>query len=237
MRAPVRFGAAVAALGLTVAIAGAAPPKKAAQPRYGFPPLRAGQFWVTSVPVGVEVYAGPAVKGKPLGRTPLLLTSKQVGTHLTFNIVPSEYGGNLPHQLELIEPSAQNTHSLSISFPDHEEDRSRGITYKVDPSKRRTLIALFQSRSGTLSDWARRYPPGVNFRFRDEPVKADLASLGVPSIYLADAIRLLHRGGKIALPARDGWVAAEVTPSGQVEVTPRRSASPTKSSAPGTPVP
>lgn len=237
MRSPARFGSALVVLGLAVAIAAAAPPKKATQPRYGFPPLRAGQFWVTSVPVGLEVYAGAAVKGKPLGRTPLLLTSKQVGTHLTVNIAKSEYGGNLPHQLALVEPSAENTHSLSIKYPDHEEDRSRGITYKVDPSKKRTLIALFQAKSGTLSDWSRRYPPGMNFQFRDEAVSQDLASLGVPSIFLADAMRLLHRGGKIALPARDGWLVAEVTPSGQVEVTPRRSAPPAKSPAPGTSVP
>jgi len=233
VRSPARFVSAVAVLGLAVAIAGAAPPKKATRPGYGFPPLRAGQFWVTSVPVGLEVYAGPAVKGKPLGRTPLLLSSKQAGSHLTVNILKSEYGGNLPHQFDLVEPSAENTHSMSIKYPDHEEDRSRGITYKVDPSKKRTLIALFQAKSGTLSDWSRRYPPGVNFRFRDDAVNQDLASLGVPSIFLADAIRLLHRGGKIALPARDGWLVAEVTPSGQVEVTPRRSALPARSPAPG----
>lgn len=213
-----RIGAAVVVLYLAVASTSAAPEPKNSRPRYGFPELRAGQFWVSSVPVGLEVYAGTKPKGKPLGRTPLRLSSRQVGSHLTVSVLKSEYSGTLPHQFDLVEPSAENTQSTTIKYPDREEDWSRAITYKVDPSRKPTLIALFQAKSGSLSDWSRHYPPGVNLRFRDEAAKVDLTARGVPPAFLPEAIRLLHRGGKIALPGRDGWFVAEITLSGRVAV-------------------
>jgi hypothetical protein len=103
---------------------------------------------------------------------------------------------------------------------DVQEDRSRGITYAVRPDKR-TIIALFQTKDHSFSDLERLYPPGDNFRFPEKGLRERLARKGVPLEFISAEIRLLHRGGKIALPGSRGWdiwSIAEVTPSGQVEL-------------------
>jgi len=188
--------------------------RKGSRPAYGIPTLKPGQLWVSSVPVGLEVYVGDHPEGKPVGRTPVVLDVGSVGSHVTVSVQKSEYGGQLPSQRDLIDFSAERSHSLTI----RNEDVSRALTYKVDSQKKQTVIALFQPRSVSLSDMSRFYPQGSNFRFRESLVRRELAAKGVPPEYVRRGIRLLHRGGKIALPGRDGWLVAEVTPSGMVAI-------------------
>ncbi|HEV8611016.1 MAG TPA: hypothetical protein VGS98_13250 [Thermoanaerobaculia bacterium] len=210
-----------AAVGLVVccvtAAAIAAAPKKSSPVRYGFPKLRPGQLWISSVPVGLEVYLGPKVDGKPIGRTPLLLDARTAGAPVTVDMPKKGYGAKLPDQLDLVDFTAETTHSIVHKDGEVVTDLSRALTYR-SPLHKPTLIALFQPRSAELSEWARRYPPGRNFSFREERVRKDLAGRGVPSVQVDLGIELLHRGGKVALPGRDGWLIAEVQPSGDVTV-------------------
>jgi hypothetical protein len=209
-----------------------APPSAArgtSRPRYGIPRLEPGQLWVSSVPVGLEVRSGdnPNVK-KVLGRTPLILNARDVDRYVTVTIQKKQYLGTLPDQMNFLDFSAKTTHSMTIQHPPAEEDKgrpaedvARAITYELHLPDRQAVIALFQSRDLSLSDLARLYPPGSNFRFSDQGLQKRLAQKGVPPEFVSAGIQLLHRGGKIALPGAHGWsdwLIAEVTPSGQVDL-------------------
>jgi hypothetical protein len=192
---------------------------KTSSARYGIPRLAPGQIWVSSVPVGLEVRVGKDPDAKPvLGRTPLVVKRRNVGRFLTVSIRKGEYGGELPNQIDLVDFSGKTTHSIGMQYGKSVEDLGRAITYELPLPGKQTVIALFQSRDSSLSDLARLYPPGSNFRFSDAGVKKRLEKKGVPPEYVRAGIRLLHRGGKIALPGRGGWLIAEVSSSGQVDL-------------------
>jgi hypothetical protein len=184
--------------------------------RYGIPKLGPGELWVSSVPVGLEVWIGEYPKGKSVGRTPLVLRASDVGSQVTVVLQKSEFDGELPIQFDFVDYTALTTHSTKDALSD--TDMSRGLTYRVDSAKKPIVIALFQPRSDPLSDWARRYPPGSNFRFSENPVRRDLGARGVRDEYVRLGVELLHRGGKVALPGSKGWLIAEVTTDRQVLV-------------------
>ena len=183
--------------------------------RRGIPKLAPGQVWISSIPVGLEVRQGDRpMTGKVLGRTPIVVDTPVRPAHLTVVLPTKEGGGALPSQAELIDFTAHVTHSTQLG----KEDLSRAITYRFETGSRPTAIALFQSRNASLSDWAKQYPRGINFRFADGDVRKELAAKRVPAGFVALGIELLHRGGKIALPAANGWIIAQVTPTGRVEI-------------------
>lgn len=220
-RNPIDFAARsllpVLLLALPGAPTSAGPAKKVAA--YGIPRLAPGQVWVSSVPLGLEVRAGEDPMGKKvLGRTPLVVSARDLGPFVTVSIQRKEYGGELPSQTDLLDLSAKTTHSTVIRNGTVDEDLARALTYKVRLPGKQTVIALFQSRSLPLAAIDRFYPPGTNFRFSDEVVRKMLARKGVPTDFVPTGIRLLHRGGKVALPGRDGWLVAEATASGRVEL-------------------
>ena len=199
--------------------ASARPPSKSPSTHYGIPRLAPGQVWVSSVPVGLEVRSGDNPRAqKVLGRTPIVLNGRDVGNSVTVSIRKKEYGGDLPSQVDLVDFSAKTTHSIGMQYGTTSEDLGRAITYEVHLPGKQTVIALFQSRDASLSELARLYPPGSNFQFADAVVGKLLAQKGVPPEFVRTGIRLLHRGGKVALPGGLGWLIAEVTPSGQVEL-------------------
>lgn len=221
MKAFRRFSTPLVLLLALVSAAPAAGPKKkpAAPVRYGIPRLAPGQLWVSSIPVGLEVRLGESpISGKVLGRTPLVVDSADVGPFVTVSLFREEYGADLPHQRDLADFSAKTNHSSVHQVDGKEEDLLRAITYEVKLPSRQTIIALFQARSLPLSQVARLYPPGSSFSFSDADVSRRLADAGVARESIPDALRLLHRGGKVALPAGENFVVAEVTRPGVVEV-------------------
>ena len=86
------------------------------------------------------------------------------------------------------------------------------------------MIALFQTKHLPLPEVERLYPTGSNFRFSDDLIRASLVGRGVSPEFVRAGISLLHRGGKVAVPSKEGWLVLEVTPSGMVEVIDERSA-------------
>jgi len=199
--------------------------RKSAPARYGIPRLAPGQVWVTSVPVGLEVRVGEDPRSKAVGRTPLVLKAGQAGSFVTVTIQKTEAGGKLPTQLDLADFTAEKTGSTAFrdEITGKVEDVDRSITYKVRPDKP-TVIALFQTKRLANADLARLYPPGSNFPFSDEIIRASLKGRGVSPGLIRAAIPLLHRGGKIAVSSKDGWLVLEATPSGMVEVIDESSA-------------
>jgi len=197
-----------------------APARKRPPARYGFPRLAPGQLWVSSVPVGLEVRVGEYPKGKAIGRTPLVLNARDVGLYVTVTIRKNESGGKLPNQLDFADFTVARTHSTALrdEVSGKVDDVDRSITYKVRLPVKQTVIALFQSKHLLLSDLARLYPPGSNFRFSDEIIRRSLEGRGVSPEFIRAGIPLLHRGGKIALPSSEGWLVVEASASGQVEL-------------------
>jgi len=211
---------------LSKAPAPARAPSKSPTLNYGIPRLAPGQIWISSVPVGLAVHSGDSpTPQKVLGRTPLVLNARDLDRYVTVTIQKEEFGGDLPNMLAFLDFTCRMTHSTVLQDKNAEgktvqEDRSRAITYDVRPDKP-TLIALFQTKDHSFSDLERLYPPGDNFRFPEKGLYERLARKGVPPEFISAEIRLLHRGGKIALPGPQGWdiwSIAEVTPSGQVEL-------------------
>lgn len=187
--------------------------------RYGIPRLAPGQIWVSSVPLGLEVRVGQDPIGKKvLGRTPLVVSARELGSFVTVSIQRKEYGGDLPSQTDLLDFTSKTNHSTIIRKDNVDEDVGRALTYEVRLPGKQTVIALFQPRNLPLTAIGRFYPPGRNFQFSDDAVRKMLASRGIPPDFILTGIRLLHRGGKVALPGRDGWLVAEATASGQVTV-------------------
>ena len=205
----------------------AGPRTRSPTPYYGIPRLAPGLFWVSSVPIGLEVHSGdsPTPLKKVLGRTPLLVKARDLDRFVTVTIEKAEFGKDLPSMLAFLDFTCRMTHSTVFQGVDAggkeiQEDRARAITYPVRPDSP-VIIALFQTKDHSLADLDRLYPPGVNFRFSEQNLPERLAKKGVPPEFISAGIRLLHRGGKIALPSARGWDVwsiAEVTPSGQVEL-------------------
>jgi hypothetical protein len=191
---------------------------KSSGPKYGIPKLKPGQLWVSSVPVGLEVYIGKRQVGKPAGRTPLLLPSARKVSDVTV-VLPKPKDGELPGQFDFADYTAATTTAKTHVEGQVTVDVSRALTYAVDAGKKPTLIALFQSKSASLSDWARRYPPGSNFRFPEDRTRRDLVARGVPPDFVDLGIQLLQKGGKVSLPTGKGWIVAEVTVSGEVSIS------------------
>ena len=195
------------------------PPAQVGSARYGIPRLGPGELWISSVPVGLEVRNGGDPNGKQmLGRTPLVVNARKLGDSITVIIRKKEYGGKLPDQLALIDFSAKRSHSMEVQYGPKVEDLGRAITYGLNPTRKQTLIALFQSRDSSLSELARFYPRGSNFQFSHGDVERRLAEKGVPPQYIQVGIGLLERGGKVGLPGTRGWLIAEVTASGRVDL-------------------
>jgi len=193
--------------------------QKSSRSRYGIPKLKPGQLWISSVPVGLEVYLGKRQAGKPAGRTPLLLPSARGVSDVTVVLPKAKPDEELPSQFDFADHTASTTTSKTHVEGEVKVDVSRALTYPVDAGSKPTLIALFQPKSAPLSDWARRYPPGSNFRFPVDRARRDLVALGVPSEFVTLGIQLLRKGGKVSLPSAKGWIVAEVTASGEVSIS------------------
>ncbi|HEX9304904.1 MAG TPA: hypothetical protein VGA31_10690 [Thermoanaerobaculia bacterium] len=198
----------------------AGPPSTTRSAHYGIPRLAPGQVWVSSVPVGLEVRVGEDARGRVIGRTPLVLLRRDAGPFVTVTIQKKDYGGKLPPQLGFADFTVAKTHSSSIrqEVTGAIEDVDRSLTYKVRLPEKQTVIALFQAKELPLSDLARLYPPGSNFRFSDEIVRKSLEGRHVSPEFIRAGIPLLHQGGKMAFPSKGGWLVAEATASGQVEL-------------------
>ena len=200
---------------------GAPPARTQAPPvKYGIPRLAPGQLWVSSIPAGLEVRIGEnPIAGKVVGRTPVVVDAADAGPFVTVSLLRKEYGADLPHQMDFADFSARTNHSSVRQVDGKEEDYLRALTYEVRLPARQTVIALFQPRSLPLSKVARLYPPGSSFSFSDRVVSKLLAEKGVANESIPEALRFLHRGGKLSLPAGTNWLVAEVTSENVVEVT------------------
>jgi hypothetical protein len=187
--------------------------------KYGIPRLAPGQLWVSSIPAGLEVRIGESpLSGKVVGRTPVVVDAADVGPFVTVTLLRKDYGADFPRQGDLADFSAKTSHSAVHQESGKEVDYLRAITYEVKLPARQTVIALFAPRSLPLSKAARLYPPGSSFSFADPDVSKLLAEKGVAAASIPEALGLLHRGGKVVLPAGRNWLVAEVTLPGVVEV-------------------
>lgn len=196
----------------------AVPAKKSAG-RFGIPRLAPGQLWVSSVPAGLEVRLGDDPRVKAVGRTPLVLKAGDATRYVTVTITKSEAAGKVPRQADLADFTAAKNFSAGTQddVTGKVEYADCSLAYRTRPGKP-TVIALFQTKHLALPELERLYPPGSSFRFSDDVIRASLVGRGVSAEFIRAGISLLHRGGKVAVPGKEGWLVLEVTPSGMVEV-------------------
>jgi hypothetical protein len=172
------------------------------------------------VPVGLEVRLGDDPQVAPVGRTPLVVDARKAGSYVTVTLRKSEAVGPLPIQTDL----ADFTYAKSGSAGTRDEATGKteyadlSLTYRTRLPDKQTVIALFQGGHMAAADIDRLYPPGSNFRFSDDIVRASLAGRGVSADLIRSAISRLHRGGKVAVRSKSGWLVVEATASGMVEV-------------------
>ena len=101
-----------------------------------------------------------------------------------------------------------------------------GITifheYRPDYARRKTLVALFQTRGADVERVAALYPPGDNFRFDDSQLRVVLNEKpysGFTPAQVDRAISLLRRGGKVALESGANVVIVEILGANDIDVS------------------
>ena len=214
----------VKSMQVTTAYEGAAP-----GPPGPIPPLP-GQnddvFWVSSVPLGAEVWATMTegkekpVWGAPhrLGVTPL---SERIppGKYRVKVVIPARLAATLRSSTKLASDLTVNPFEFDgckredgVQFDSNNLVQS--VTYEVNkqPNEAATLIALFQKKDQTLADVIQGYPAGTSFRFSDKKMEGQLLSRKIPKPEIPALLDALHRGGKIVWHGADQTLIIELVP-------------------------
>lgn len=223
----------VAAIGLVGVCASACAPEPGATPTTttpaagagstGIPNLAADQTWITSVPAGVRVYssdteAGLISPGNLAGVTPLTLNKRPRFVALALDDPFEEL--SIPYIItpnDFLDVSARS-HSGTISVDAQGEGTFTIVhTYEMDYSQGAVLIGLFQPRDLSLQQLEKIYPSTARFEFDDGAVRQFLLKEGVAQDLSGVTLRLLHKGGKVAVQQGDKVLVFQVAavPSAQ----------------------
>ncbi len=179
-------------------------------------------LWVSSVPLGAEVYAKPlggraaaAWKDyKRLGTTPFI-SKLPAGEYEVVVSVPSALAAKLRPSTKLgedtnpFEPDGWGKLNFRKS-----ENVVESMTYKIvkTAGKPATLIALFQSRGLAFDKVLEGFPPGRNFNFIDKKLEGVLLNKKVPRQEIPPILDALHRGGKVVWHGAEKSLMIELKP-------------------------
>jgi hypothetical protein len=170
------------------------------------PGLKDDVLYVSSVPIGAEVYVkafeGPAKSTwrsyRSLGKTPV----KQeipAGEYAVKVTVPGVLAKHLTPSTKLGDD--QHPFLNDWAQPEFFQNQNvlHAMTYKVvkKPGRSATLIALFQPRGLPLKDTLTLYPPGRNFQFLEQKLDGFLVQQDVPEADRDGIAEALYRGGKV----------------------------------------
>jgi hypothetical protein len=197
--------------------------------KYSAPAVAADEFWVSSVPLGAKVYAtDDEAKLRSnetfVGRTPLLLKSRPRFIVLGFDTSDLKKRLSLARDPETGDFLDSTAHSFAMGL--RQEGGRWGFTifheYRPDYARRKTLVALFQTRGADFDSVAALYPPGDNFRFDDSQLRVVLNEKpysGFTPAQIDKAIQLLRRGGKVALESGANVVIVEILGANDIDVS------------------
>ena len=181
---------------------------EAAPGRLKTPMPRASEnvLWVSSVPLGADVYLKRTSRGgrgireyQKLGTTPLSIPI-QPGDYMVRVSVPGNLAAKLKPSPKLDENANPFEHDgwSEVGFR-ADQHVVESVSYEVRKSDGRaaTLISLFQQKGLKLPDVVAAFPAGHNFHFDDKRVEDAIVAKGVPKTDASLVLDALHRGGKI----------------------------------------
>src|SRR6266705_5027016 len=185
------------------------------------------EVWVTSIPVGADVYIQP-------------YTPEQVPSHATdpaaahgktpvrFTLPPGSYWLELALEADVFEGyfsppyddaqfEQEGAASEALIFRPFSPGEKRRVLryYRLEKQAQQgqTLIALFHPRGTALERVAALYPPGEQYRFAPNELLELLQRVQVPRNVQDPFLALLKRGGKAFWSVRDEYaVALELRP-------------------------
>jgi hypothetical protein len=179
-------------------------------------------LWVSSVPLGAEVYAKPfdcaAAKlwqtYMRIGKTPMM-RELGPGKYAVKVMVPAKLAATLRPSTKLGEGSNPFEHDGwgEVHFKPN-ENVIASVVYTVMKREGRaaTLISLFQKKGATLDEVLETFPEGHNFQFNEKKVEGALLYQQVPKADIARILEGLRRGGKIIWHGKTKSLMIDLTP-------------------------
>ena len=179
-------------------------------------------LWISSVPVGAQVFAKPfecnaALVWKDdvqIGRTPLMRELGPGKYAITIH-VPDKLATKLRPATKLGDDAIpfERDNWGEVTFRKG-ENVIASVTYTVEKreGKAATLIALFQRKGLTLDEVVEACPEGYSFNFDDKKLTGTLLYHEVPKADIPKILDALHRGGKIIWHGAKKSLMIELTP-------------------------
>ena len=179
-------------------------------------------LWISSVPLGADVYAKPfdckaALVWRDyvrIGRTPFV-RELGPGTYAIKVHVPDELAQTLRPATKLGEDAIafERDGWGEVTFRKN-ENVVASVTYTVEKNegKAATLIALFQLKDQMLDEVIETFPEGDSFRVDEQAVTKALGHQQVPRADIARILSALRRGGKIIWHGETTSLLIELTP-------------------------
>src|SRR5438093_3889625 len=185
------------------------------------------EVWVTSIPVGAEVYIQPYTPDQVPSHTTDPAASRGK-TPVRFSLPPGSYWLELALEADVFESyfsppyddaqfEQEGAVSEALLFrPFAPGEKRRVLRYyrlEKEAAQGQTLIALFYPRGAPLERVAALYPQGEQYRFAPDALVELLQRVQVPRNVQDPFLALLKRGGKAFWSVRDEYaVALELRP-------------------------
>lgn len=178
--------------------------------------------WVTSLPVGAEVYIQPYTPDQipshatdpaaARGKTPLRLTLPPGSYWLELVLEADVFEAYFSPPYDDAQFEADGAASEALLFRPFAGGEKRRVLryYRLEKQAQQgqTLIALFHPRGAPMERVAALYPQGEQYRFAPEPLLDLLQRVQVPRQIQDPFLTLLKRGGKAFWSVREEYAVA-----------------------------
>jgi len=165
------------------------------------------KLWVSSVPLGAEVYAKAFdckealvwPKYQNIGRTPLI-RDLAPGKYAVKVMVPAKLAATLQPSTKLgadTNPFEYDGVGEVLSRENENVVASHTYTVVKKAGEAATVIALFQKKGLNIDEALKAFPEGHNFHFSDKKLEGRLLYYQVPKTDIPKILEALHRGGKV----------------------------------------
>jgi hypothetical protein len=187
----------------------------------GIPENRTDGIWVSSSPLGGEVYVAPATAARDSGgklSLPRIMTDEYYrGAAPVFVQVPQgDYivGVMIPVEEELEFARDGDFAGVVVTKRDEIEALGKGYEVTKKAGELATVIALFQLRGKPLNQAFLHLPESSCYDFDDAGMRRTLLREGFSSAVIEPVIPLLHKVGKIVIETSSKRTVVQITAGG-----------------------
>ena len=180
------------------------------------------EVWVTSIPVGAEVYIQPYTPEQvpshatdpaaSRGKTPVRFTLPAGSYWLELALDADVFEGYFSPPYDDAQFEQDGAASEALLFrPFAVGEKRRVLRYyrlEKEDQQGQTLIALFHPRGAPMERVAALYPQGEPYRFAPDELVELLQRVQVPRTVQDTFLTLLKRGGKAFWSVRDEYAVA-----------------------------